>query len=113
MVSLDSPRLNFGLISLGTSVSLQVSVINESKCAVGFQLRQVSGKASEDSGADEEEEEVEGRNDFIDHPCLDFVPSCGDLSPYGIRAVTVQCRPQATGRLRSMVACLVNSKALR
>ncbi len=38
-VSVDN--LDFGLVQLGRSVSLQFEVINESHCAISFQLQQL------------------------------------------------------------------------
>ena len=41
VVKLSVERLEFGLIQLGCSVSLEFEVINESHCSVTFELRQL------------------------------------------------------------------------
>ncbi len=110
VVSLDRPSLSFGLIPLGRSASLRLTVVNESKCAVKFQLKQLTESADE---CDKEEESHLEGNNVTDHSCLEFEPSSGDLGPYGSRTVSVRCCPVATGRLRSMAVCLVNGKTHR
>lgn len=48
-----------------------------------------------------------------DCACLSFAAPRGELQPYGKVSVTVECKPEEIGRLRSQLEILVGQKAVR
>lgn len=48
-----------------------------------------------------------------DCPCLSFAAPRGELQPYGNVSVTVECKPEVIGRLRSQLEIVVGNKAVR
>ena len=60
---MDSANLNFGLVSRGSSATLQLPLKNESNCSVLFELRQVVAKTEEKEEQLRQEEEEEEREE--------------------------------------------------
>eukprot|EP00731_Ephydatia_muelleri_P012089 Em0006g983a len=99
VICADVPSLDFGLIPLGYSRALQLPIRSETTAALQYELRQKFINSLD--------------KDYMDCACLSFAAPRGELQPYGKVSVTVECKPEEIGRLRSQLEILVGQKAVR
>lgn len=125
-ISVDCSSLQFGLVPLGTSSPLTLTLTSHTNTSLAVEMRQ----AVREGGAQEQDEDG-GREAVMvwlhvyiqcssclgtymqDHACLHFTPSHFTLLPHSNNTVTVECHPLFTGRLRSIVQCEVEGKVIR
>ncbi|CAI8007765.1 Deleted in lung and esophageal cancer protein 1 [Geodia barretti] len=111
-VSVDCASLEFGLVPLGTSSQLTLTLTSHTHTSLPILLRQAIGTqatlpSTSRTGCRDSE------TDVTDHECIHFTPSSLTLPPHTVTTLTVECRPLVTGRLRSTVRCLVDDQVIR
>ncbi|KAL5499826.1 hypothetical protein EMCRGX_G011289 [Ephydatia muelleri] len=82
-----------------SSLLLYLPIRSETKAALQYELRQKFINSLD--------------KDYMDCACLSFAAPRGELQPYGKVSVTVECKPEEIGRLRSQLEILVGQKAVR
>lgn len=129
-ISVDCSSLQFGLVPLGTSSPLTLTLTSHTNTSLTVEMRQ----AVREGGRQEHDENGETEAVMVwlhvpcihicnlclgtciwmqDHACLHFTPPSLTLHPHSNNTITVECRPLFTGRLRSIVQCEVERKVIR
>jgi hypothetical protein len=111
-VNVDCASLEFGLVPLGTSSQLTLTLTSHTHTSLPILLRQAIGTQAtlpSTSGTSCRDSET----DVTDHECIHFTPSSLTLPPHTVTTLTVECRPLVTGRLRSTLQCLVDDQVIR